>query len=314
MDRKWNSETIKQLIEPYGYTYIEKFKDDKGRTKVRSLCPNNNLYEFAIPKFAQGKRCKCEDCTGRVSWTNERIQKMLDADNATLISVTKNSHYDKFVTIRCKSKNVNTYGLNGLKKMNWKCPCTDCGGRRKYTEEYIIDVVENAGYQFKGYYKDDTNHLRVNVVCPNGHEYATSFYHFIVGFRCDKCRPKSKGEYILEKVLTDNGCNFLHEYTFDDCVNKNKLKFDFAVFDGEQIKCLIEYDGIAHYEPTRFHGIDKSIAEENFAKQKERDLIKDKYCEKNNIPLIRIPYTIKGERAISGYLTIKSRGIGIRLW
>ena len=52
----------------------------------------------------------------------------------------------------------------------------------------------------------------------------------------------------------------------------------------------VEYDGIGHFEPINFNGINDKRANEGFKKQKLHDQIKDKYCLDNNIKLIRIPY------------------------
>ena len=65
------------------------------------------------------------------------------------------------------------------------------------------------------------------------------------------------------------------------------MKFDFYV----ENKYLIEYDGEQHFIPTSFYSTDQDIKKERFKKQQEYDQIKTNYCLKNNIPLIRIPYT-----------------------
>lgn len=65
-------------------------------------------------------------------------------------------------------------------------------------------------------------------------------------------------------------------------VQKINLFFDFFI---PEINCCIEYDGIKHFKPIdRFGGI------EEFEKVKIKDKIKDEYCRKNNIHLIRINY------------------------
>ena len=50
-------------------------------------------------------------------------------------------------------------------------------------------------------------------------------------------------------------------------------------------KYLIEFDGIQHFDESKsnFYGKSSEI--------KERDQYKNQWCEDNNIPLIRIPYT-----------------------
>ena len=59
--------------------------------------------------------------------------------------------------------------------------------------------------------------------------------------------------------------------------------FDFYIDN----KYIIEYDGETHYRKN-LHGWH---TEERLLKQWERDIIKNKWCLENNIPLIRIPYT-----------------------
>lgn len=72
------------------------------------------------------------------------------------------------------------------------------------------------------------------------------------------------------------GCNSLSE---------NPLKFDFQVGN-----YLIEYDGEQHFIPQSF-GDTKISAELKLKTTQLHDKIKNEYCIKHNIPLIRIPYT-----------------------
>ena len=51
-------------------------------------------------------------------------------------------------------------------------------------------------------------------------------------------------------------------------------------FDNEQI--VIEYDGEQHFKPK--------FGEYEFDRTKINDAIKNEYCSKNNIRLLRIPY------------------------
>lgn len=92
------------------------------------------------------------------------------------------------------------------------------------------------------------------------------------------------GVDIIKNFLKENKLKYVQEYSFDDCVYKKKLRFDFAVFNSDgELKCLIEYDGVRHF---------KNIHKEykTFQEMKLRDKIKDWYCLQNNIDLIRIGY------------------------
>lgn len=104
------------------------------------------------------------------------------------------------------------------------------------------------------------------------------------------CQIQSSGEKIIKHILEKNHIEFIPQYSFDDCKYKYKLKFDFAIFKNGKVFLLVEFDGKQHFEPIKFFG-----GEENFAETKIRDSIKNEYCVKNNIPLLRINYTTSKE-------------------
>ncbi len=93
---------------------------------------------------------------------------------------------------------------------------------------------------------------------------------------------ESIGERIIKTFLENNKIPFEKEKTFDGCSNLKKLRFDFYLPDHN---ICIEYDGILHYKSNILFG-----GEEQFKKQKRNDKIKNKWCKKNNIRLLRIPY------------------------
>lgn len=64
------------------------------------------------------------------------------------------------------------------------------------------------------------------------------------------------------------------------------IRFDIYL---PEIKLAIEYDGEQHYYPVNYMG-DIQKAEEKFKYTQKCDSVKNKYCEENNIKLVRIPY------------------------
>lgn len=98
---------------------------------------------------------------------------------------------------------------------------------------------------------------------------------------CHLCNT-SKGELKIKELLEQNNLPFVQQKTFQDCINpktNKQLKFDFYVNNSY----LLEYDGIQHFENVdRFKNQLENI--------QYRDQIKNNYCKKHNIPLIRIPY------------------------
>ena len=85
----------------------------------------------------------------------------------------------------------------------------------------------------------------------------------------------------IKKIFKNK--NVIHQYRpFYLYTGKGQLSYDVFVC-GEDI--AFEYQGQQHFEPVEIFG-----GEENFKKQQERDKIKKKLSEKNNIRLIYINY------------------------
>jgi hypothetical protein len=95
----------------------------------------------------------------------------------------------------------------------------------------------------------------------------------------------SKGEMKILSILQEHNIPYKEQFSFSDLKSNHnkKLKFDFAIFnDDNELQCLIEYQGIQHY--------DSSMKYYDEAAQ-ERDNLKREYCKRNNIKLVEIPYT-----------------------
>ena len=100
------------------------------------------------------------------------------------------------------------------------------------------------------------------------------------------CASRSIGEENIENLLKKYNINYEREYSFEDLKDKKKLRFDFAIFNNKnQLVELIEFDGRQHnneYTPWN--------SKETLIERKSRDNLKNKYCNDNNIKLIRIDY------------------------
>lgn len=95
---------------------------------------------------------------------------------------------------------------------------------------------------------------------------------------------KSKNEVEIRKILDENNIEYSTEYTFPDLKDKRKLRFDFAIFKNGKLSHLIEYNGRQHYEKSQ------GSWGENFEILTLHDKMKEEYCQKNNIRLIKISY------------------------
>lgn len=117
------------------------------------------------------------------------------------------------------------------------------------------------------------------------------------------CVTGSMGERKIQTLLHENNIIFEKEKTFPGLVNEKPLRFDF--FLPEQ-HYLIEYDGEQHFKEGSWSNLSRGI---NLLTYQKRDEIKNKWCEDNNIPLIRIPYTHYNNLCIEDLLLETSKFI-----
>lgn len=162
--------------------------------------------------------------------------------------------------------------------------CRKCGGTHPLTQDEFIDKakeVHGDRYDYsKAEYKNYTT--KVSIICKQHGSFVQKPADHLSGKGCFKC-SSSKREILISKILADNNILFVPQKTFEDCRNKKLLPFDFYI---PSKNTLIEYDGELHYKPFRY----ARSAEEKLRKVQRNDTIKTKYCQDNNIPLIRIPY------------------------
>ena len=124
---------------------------------------------------------------------------------------------------------------------------------------------------------------------------------------CGKCPDRrSLGEKEIASLLTNNNINFIIEYTFKDFLYSNGVhpRYDFYIPDKNYV---IEFDGKQHY--FYYNNATTWNTEENLKKTQKRDNLKNEYCWNNNIPIIRIPYTLQSKITIEDLLLETSQYI-----
>ena len=102
---------------------------------------------------------------------------------------------------------------------------------------------------------------------------------------CALC-SSSKGERKIRLLLERSEVTFKEQFTFSDCVSKRALPFDFAVFNKKkELELIIEFDGEQHFRNVNSWG-----GIESYRSTRKNDMIKNQYCRRNGIRLIRIRY------------------------
>lgn len=140
---------------------------------------------------------------------------------------------------------------------------------------------------------------KLTITCKkHGDFLQTPNKHIDLKQGCPKCK-RSKDVDLICKLLDNHKIKYENEKTIKGCVSENNKLLYFDIFIG--VNVAIEYDEEQHFIP-----IEKWGGVENLKKVKERDLIKNNFCEENNIKLFRISYLDNIEKKtneiISSYL------------
>lgn len=178
--------------------------------------------------------------------------------------------------------NVNNFS-NGRKCP--KCALDNARVRYQMPREEILDRVKECNGKLLNvddYVNQNVKNLKFE--CQScGSVFVSSLNAFVQhgGQLCSDCSgKKSLGEIRIKNYLLDNGIEYIPQFCFDDCKDIKTLPFDFYI---PSCNTIIEFDGRQHFEETNWFSYPLETTQKH-------DSIKNKYCEINNINLIRIPY------------------------
>jgi len=263
--------------------------------KHNSIQCNNCEFEMTPNDFSRSNiRCPvCRNLYKRsiFGFTKEEYQNKLNINcNNEILIISE--YINASIEARFKH-NIKECGFEWdsipsslMRKGAWCPKCSDRNQKRD-TDLFKEEVYELVGdeYEVLGEYtKTHGKILMKHNLCNS--EYMVTPAHFMNQRRCPIC-DESRGEQKIRHYYENNKIYFEPQYKFDDLkgLKDGLLKFDFATFYGKNkilLNMLIEYDGEFHYFPI--------MGEEALAKQQYHDELKNEYCRKNNITLLRIPY------------------------
>lgn len=277
------------------YTVTGEYVNNRTKISFKHL-PCGTDFERVPKDFLNGKsrcpKCGYEKLKQIHLKNNETFKKeFLDKSKGEYILLGKYENSQKKVLVK-HVKCGNEFEVTPNNFLSKSSGCMFCyGNPRKTTTQFKEEVnsIDNE-YEVIGDYKGKNRKITFfHSLCNQTFEMTPD--KFLGGHRCTNCN-ESKGESKIRKVLTELGLDFSKQFRFDDCRGKKyPLPFDFAVFKNNSLYCLIEYDGIQHFQPVNFKGIANDKAEKLFEQTKIRDNKKNDYCKVNKIKLIRIPYT-----------------------
>lgn len=274
------------------YELIGEFKGVSVKTTF--YCKKHDLYWDTYP-YNIFKGMGCNEC--RKDKMKESMSKPHEQYINELCKVNPN------IEVLEPYVNSNTHILHRCKKHNyeWLTPpasmlkgsgCPECMKEKisnkntKTHEQYLADVAKiNPDIEVLGEYQGAD--LPILHRCKkDGHEWMVAPHIILIGHGCPMCN-ETNGERRVRQFLEANNILYEEQKRFDDCRGKKPLPFDFYL---PEYNSLIEYDGEHHYFPINFSGLGEDWAKGHYETTIMHDEIKDEYCKKNNIHLLRIPY------------------------
>jgi len=279
-----NINEAKDLCQKHGFEFVNMYRENNVLF-IEFICEKH--MELGIQKMRKGnmkrdiKGCKYCHNMELPEWY---VKKILSEKAPDVELLEPYINYTSRIKYRCKKHDYTSHTtvqsiLNGH-------VCYHCG-LEKLSKQNLISQDEYEQRVFKvnpdvkvvEKYTGMEN--KVKFQCKKcKHIWESSSVSMINNATtCPNCCHVYKGEQIISQLLVEWGYNFETQHKFDDCINKKHLRFDFYLPD---FKTCIEFDGRQHFKPV--------FGQENLEKTKANDIIKNEYCLKNDIKLIRIPF------------------------
>lgn len=237
---------------------------------------------------------RCWDCgvkkrANARKMTHDKYLKKLHELKINIIPTEKYKGIDTPINHKCEYCNNAKWKVapsDILNRHSTKCPLC-ARNSHKTTEQFKKEVYQltNNEYSVLSEYKNAKTHILMqHNVCKYIYKVAPS--NFLSGKRCPIC-CQSLGERKIADWLNINNVYYISQYTFNDLLSDigNNLRFDFAILNNNKVELLIEFDGEQHQ--TWIKGM---MTYEGYCKLQKHDKLKNDYCRKKNIKLLRIPY------------------------
>lgn len=289
---KYTKSEVENILKKYNYILIGDYKNINSLIRVK--CKYGHINNIYFRNFKNGIRCKeCND-RGRLkdkegvfrssdkkfSCGNKKLEysfvkNIIQGMGFEYLDPCYNGIKSK-VKVKCKQGHISEIRFDRLRNIK-KCPqCSK--NEQMFTYQYVKGFIESKGYKILSK-KYNGCEKKLLLSCANNHNFLCTFTNFKnANVRCPVC-DNSKGEREIAYILNKNNINYISQYKFENCRDKKELPFDFYLVD---FNIAIEFDGKQHFELVEIF--------KNFKETIWHDILKNIYCEDNNIKLLRIPY------------------------
>jgi very-short-patch-repair endonuclease/Zn finger protein HypA/HybF involved in hydrogenase expression len=221
---------------------------------------------------------------------NEKFEKKASLLHKNVYDYSKINYVNNSTNIKitCKSHGV----FEQLPKNHLAGKgCPKCALKNRTLDRFSFikksKKIHGKRYTYqKSSYKNNT--IPITITCREHGDFDQLPKHHLVGKGCPSCNSNSTGESMVAVYLDEIKIQYEQEIPlFKNPETGCYLRADFFI---EKLNLVIEFDGLQHFEPIEYFG-----GEEHHLQCVSRDKIKNNYCKKQGINIIRIPYYKKNE-------------------
>lgn len=276
--------------------YIEKERATDGSLLYQCQCDCGNLIIVSGTKLRAGKKISC-GCIKKKSGNHTNLDLQIGSkfNRITILEKTTKRDSNRCIIYKCKCDCGIIFEAVGSRIKNGYVKSCGCLLHERYIDEQVkkemsdLYTINEMGNRYgllqvisrKG--STYNNKAIWHCKCDCGNEIDVTGDRLRQGQLSCGCLQDSNNVFKIKKLLNDNNILFNTEQKFNMCKDKTYLPFDFYINN----QYLLEYDGSQHFLVFPTSAI---YTQENYNILHQHDLIKNKYCFDNNIPLIRIPY------------------------
>ena len=283
--KKTNDEFIKECNKIHGNLYDYSLVNYiNANMKIKIICKIHGIFEQLAASHINGVKC------------NKCVRNILTQEQFILLAKEKHHYLYNYslvnyinmrekICIVCKIHGIFNqaarHHLDGRGCPN--CAIISIGNNNKISQEAFIEKAiqihgENYDYSLVKY---KLYTIKVVITCKKHGQFLQSPANHIKGHGCPICK-KSKGETQILNFLINRDIEFTQEKIFKNCRDIRPLPFDFYL---PKYNLCIEYDGEQHFKPVKHW-----LGDEGLKDRQRKDTIKNQYCLKNNIDIIRIKF------------------------
>lgn len=289
--------TTEEFIEDAKKIHGDKFdyslsEYKRAKTPIKIKCINNHIFEQTPNDHLNGHGCKICAGWGTMKENKEEFIRRSREIHGDKYDYTESEYTDHDSPLKIKCPHHGDFLMSPKNHLIQKRGCVKCKSERKdgwirsnaFTKEKFMSLCMEVHGDLYDYSKAEYFNMvkKVTITCKKHGEFEQSpKTHIHQAHGCPRCKV-SKGEKQISDYLDVKNIKHYYQYVFEDCINVRKLPFDFYLPD---YKTCIEYDGIQHYKSIEFFG-----GPEHLRYIQENDKIKNEFCEKNNIKILRIKY------------------------